>query len=80
MTRRVARAIDGNWTTMQDELAALSSDRVHVVALRSEHFVQHGQPLVVIRAVKAVVDAARARAPLPSCPRVFSGPGERCIG
>jgi pimeloyl-ACP methyl ester carboxylesterase len=80
MTRRVARAIDRNWTTMQDELAALSSDRVHVVALRSEHDVQHGQPLVVIRAVKAVVDAARARAPLPSCPRVFSGPGARCIG
>lgn len=42
MTRRVARAIDWNWTTMQDELAALSSDRVHVVALRSEHVVQHG--------------------------------------
>ena len=80
MTRRVARAIDRNWTAMQDELAALSSDRVHVVALRSEHVVQHGQPLVVIRAVKAVVDAARARAPLPSCPRVFGGPGERCIG
>jgi pimeloyl-ACP methyl ester carboxylesterase len=80
MTRRVARAIDRNWTTMQDELAALSSDRVHVVALRSEHVVQHGQPLVVIQAVKAIVDAARARAPLPSCPRVFSGPGARCIG
>ena len=80
MTRRVARAIDRNWTTMQDELAALSSDRVHVVALRSEHDVQHGQPLVVIRSVKAVVDAARARAPLPSCPRVFNGPGARCIG
>ena len=80
MTRRVARAIDRNWTTTQDELAALSSDRVHVVALRSEHDVQHGQPLVVIRAVKAVVDAARARAPLPSCSRVFNGPGARCIG
>jgi pimeloyl-ACP methyl ester carboxylesterase len=80
MTRRVAHAIDDNWTTMQDELAALSSDRVHVVALRSAHVVQHGQPLVVIQAVKAVVDAARTSAPLPPCPRVFSGPGVRCIG
>jgi pimeloyl-ACP methyl ester carboxylesterase len=80
MTRRVARAIDRNWTAMQDELAALSSDRVHVVALRSEHSVQHGQPLVVIQAVKAVVDAARASASLPPCPRVFSGPGTRCVG
>jgi hypothetical protein len=64
---------------MQDELAALSSDRLHVIALRSDHVVQYGQPLVVIRAIKAVVDSARAGAPLPPCPRVFSGPGTRCI-
>jgi hypothetical protein len=74
MTRRVARAVDRNWTTMQNEPAALSSDRVHVVALRSDHIVQQGQ-LVVIQAVKAIVDAARAGASLPPCPRVFSGPG-----
>ena len=35
---------------MQYELAALSSDHVHVVALRSEHDVQHGQPVIVIQA------------------------------
>jgi pimeloyl-ACP methyl ester carboxylesterase len=80
MTRRVARAIDRNWTTMQNELAALSSDHMHVVALRSEHDVQHGQPLIVIRAVRSVVEAARARAPLPPCPRVFSGAAARCVG
>ena len=42
---------------MQDELAALSSNQLHVVALRSDHFVQRldGQPDVVIRAVQAVV-------------------------
>jgi pimeloyl-ACP methyl ester carboxylesterase len=80
MTRRSARTIDRNWMTMQDELAALSSDGVHVVAMRSEHFVQHGQPLVVIQAVKTVVDAARASASLPPCSRVFSGPGVRCVG
>jgi pimeloyl-ACP methyl ester carboxylesterase len=80
MTRHAARAIDRNWTTMQDELAALSSDRVHVIALHSEHFVQHWQPQVVIRAVQAVVDAARANASLPPCPRVFNGPGTRCVG
>jgi pimeloyl-ACP methyl ester carboxylesterase len=80
MKRRVARAIDRNWTTMQDELAALSSDRVHVIALRSEHVVQHHQPLIVIQAVQAVVDAARANASLPPCSSVFSGPGARCVG
>jgi len=50
------------WTTMKDELAALSSDHVHVVALRSDHFVQRldGQPGVVIRATDAVVNTACA--------------------
>ena len=45
----------------QDELTALSSNHLHVVALRSDHFVQRfdGQPDVVIRAVQAVVRAAR---------------------
>ena len=39
--------------TMQDELAALSSNHVHVIAQRSDHFVQgiDGQPRVVIGAV-----------------------------
>jgi hypothetical protein len=60
---------------MQDELAALSSDQVHVVALGSDHWVQirrshrgnqriDGQPDVVIRAVQAVVRAARDLAPV----------------
>ena len=71
------------WTTMQDELAGLSSNHVHVVALRSDHFVQQystGQPGVVIRAVAAVVRAARDGLPLPPCPQLFHGPGVRCAG
>jgi len=76
------RALDGLWTKMQAELAALSTDRVHVVATRSDHFVQSaaaGQPGVVIRAVRAVAAAARTRTSLPPCPRVFDGPGVRCL-
>jgi pimeloyl-ACP methyl ester carboxylesterase len=77
----VARALDRLWTTMQDELAELSSDHVHVVAVRSDHFVQRreGRPDVVIRAVRAVLRAARAHGPLPPCRRLFSGaPEVRC--
>ena len=72
---RLARALDRLWGTMQDELAALSSDRVHVVALRSDHFVQRfdGQPGVVIHAVQAVVRAARDHAHLPPCRQLFNG-------
>jgi hypothetical protein len=66
---------------MQDELAALSSDHVHVVAVHSDHLVQvpeEGQPNVVIRAVRAVVNAARDDTPLAPCSRLFPGAGVRC--
>jgi pimeloyl-ACP methyl ester carboxylesterase len=77
---RLARALDRQWATMQDELAALSSDHLHVVARHSDHFVQgsDGQPRVVIRAVQAVVRAARDHMHLPPCTRLFSGPDVRC--
>ena len=68
------------WTTLQAELARLSSDHVHVVAQRSGHFVQDldGQPQVVIRAVQAVVRAERDNTQLPPCEDLFSGPDVRC--
>jgi pimeloyl-ACP methyl ester carboxylesterase len=77
---RLNPAFERLWGTMQDELAALSSDHVHVVALRSDHFVQalDGQPRVVIRAVQRVVRAARDHAPLPPCQRLFRGSHVRC--
>jgi pimeloyl-ACP methyl ester carboxylesterase len=80
LPRGLRTRLDRLWTTMQDELAALSPDHVHVVALRSDHFVQRldGQPAVVVRAVRTVVQAARAGEELPPCPRVFEGAGVRC--
>jgi hypothetical protein len=68
---------------MQDELAALSTDHLHVVALRSDHVVQapdDGQPEVVVRAVDAVVRAARDRTRLAPCRRLFREAGVRCAG
>jgi pimeloyl-ACP methyl ester carboxylesterase len=80
VSRRTAQALDRLWTTMQDELAALSPNHVHVVARHSDHFVQRadGQPDVVVRAVGAVVRAAREHAPLPPCRELFRGRGVRC--
>jgi pimeloyl-ACP methyl ester carboxylesterase len=76
----VARAFDRLWATMQDELTALSSNHLHVVALRSDHFVQRfdGQPDVVIRAVQAVVRTARDHTRLPPCRQLFSGSDVSC--
>jgi len=67
------------WRTMQSELASLSRDRMHLLALRSDHVVQADQPRVVIEAVRAVVAAVRDHAPLPMCDRVFNTPGVRCL-
>jgi pimeloyl-ACP methyl ester carboxylesterase len=77
---RLARVLGRLWMTMQDELAALSRNHIHVIALRSDHLIQapDGQPAVVIRAVRAVIDAARGRSALPACARIFHTTGVRC--
>jgi len=68
------------WRVMQTELAQLPSDQAHVVALRSDHFVQDDRPLAVVRAVRAVVSAVRDHTELPPCARLFPGPDFRCLG
>jgi pimeloyl-ACP methyl ester carboxylesterase len=77
LQRKVGRA----WVDMQDELAALSDDSVHVVATRSGHFVQSpadGQPGVVIRGVRAAAAAARDHDAQPTCARIFPRAGVHC--
>ncbi|WP_028059912.1 alpha/beta fold hydrolase, partial [Candidatus Solirubrobacter pratensis] len=78
---RLGRALKQLWNRMQDELAALSDNSVHVVALASNHDVpssRSGQPSAVIRAVQAVAGAARSHTRLPPCRRLFSGSDVRC--
>jgi pimeloyl-ACP methyl ester carboxylesterase len=78
---RLARALKRLWDGMQDELAGLSDNSVHVVALRSNHDVpssHSGQPSVVVRAVQAVLRAAREGTRLPPCSRIFSGSDVHC--
>jgi pimeloyl-ACP methyl ester carboxylesterase len=61
----------------QDGEAALSTNAVDAIALDSTHYIQRpaprGQPSVVVAAVRAVVEAVRARRRLPSCARLFAG-------
>jgi len=78
---RLHQALTRLWDGMQDELAALSENSVHVVALASNHDVlssRSGQPSVIVGAVQAVVGAARSHARLPPCRRLFSGSDVRC--
>src|SRR5215211_3440790 len=79
----LGRALKRLWDRMQDELAALSDNSVHVVALASNHDVpssRSGQPAVIIRAAQAVVGAARSHTRLPPCRRLLSGSDVRCRG
>jgi pimeloyl-ACP methyl ester carboxylesterase len=80
LPRGLLQAEERLWGTLQAELAGRSSDHAHVVALRSDHFVQRldQQPGVVIRAVQAIVRAARDRAPLEPCRQLFTGSNVRC--
>jgi pimeloyl-ACP methyl ester carboxylesterase len=77
---RLGRAQQHLWRVLHAELAGLSSDRVHVLALRSNHFVMDAQAEVVADGVTAVVRAVRDKTPLPPCQRVFTGPDVRCLG
>ena len=77
---RLGRAQQRLWRVLHAELAGLSTDRIHVLALRSDHFVMAAQPEVVADGVTAVVHAVRDKTQLPPCERVFTDPDVRCLG
>jgi pimeloyl-ACP methyl ester carboxylesterase len=47
------------WSRMQDELAALSSDSVHMTAVEAGHNVHLDEPLLVVQAIRDLVDRCR---------------------
>ena len=59
----------------------LSSEHLHVRALRSGHFIMKPdqQPWIVTRAVTAIVTAHRDGGRLPECAQPFTGPDVRCL-
>lgn len=79
---RVLARLDTVWLGLQDDLARLSSDSVHVIAVYSPHMLMTalGQPELVVRAIRADVAAVRADAPLPRCRALFPGSAARCVG
>jgi hypothetical protein len=56
-----------DWSRFQDELAALSTSSVHVVAKNSDHMIQENAPDLVVEGVREVVDAVRSGGSLPPC-------------
>jgi pimeloyl-ACP methyl ester carboxylesterase len=47
------------WSQLQDELATLSSDSVHMTAVRAGHNVHLDEPMLVVQAIRDLVDRCR---------------------
>ncbi len=56
--------LEQTWQTMQQQLASLSSNSLHIVAADAGHLLQYDRPDVVVAAVQQVVEAARSGRPL----------------
>jgi hypothetical protein len=66
------------WRRTQADLATLSSNSLHIIALGSRHFVMDDNPRSVIEAVEAVIDAARSDGDLPACGDFVDGLAAAC--
>ena len=75
------RTLDRTWLSLQHELSRLSTDSIHVIAVRSHHNVMSfaDQPELVVDAVRAVVQSARTKRRLARCETLFAPPGARCV-
>jgi pimeloyl-ACP methyl ester carboxylesterase len=71
--------LEGEWRTLQNELAALSTRSEHVLAQQSGHFIQLDQPGLVVGAIQQVVEAVRQHSRLTPCAPTFSTLGGACM-
>ena len=67
------------WFPIQNALARLSTDTVHVIALGAGHFVYLDKPAITVHAIEEVVTAVRTGRRLPSCASTFPAIGGRCV-
>ena len=54
------------WLELHDRLSTLSSNAVEAIAQYSGHYIYETQPDLVVAAIRAIVQALRDRAPLPT--------------
>lgn len=73
------KALEAAWRGMQEELADLSSESVHVLIPKSSHVIQEEYPQPVIAAVNKVVMAVRTHQRLASCTQTFPTLGGVCF-
>lgn len=68
-----------DWSHFQDELAALSTNSLHMVARDSGHEIMRADPELIVEAAKAVIEATRTGTRLPHCGDRFEKVGAECL-
>lgn len=71
--------LEAAWRGMQEEMAGLSTDSVHVLMPKSGHYIQIEYPKAVIAAIGEVVTAVRIKGRLPTCTTTFPALGGACF-
>src|SRR5918912_1229062 len=71
--------LEAAWRGMQEEMAGLSTDSVHVLMPKSGHYIQVEAPKAVIAAIQEVVTAVRTQGRLPACTTIFPALGGACF-
>ena len=71
--------LEAAWRGMQEEMAGLSTDSVHVLMPKSGHYIQLEYPKAVIAAIQQVVTAVRTQGRLPACRTTFPALGGACF-
>jgi pimeloyl-ACP methyl ester carboxylesterase len=71
--------LDAAWRGMQEEMAGLSTDSVHVLMPKSGHYIQVEYPNAVIAAIREVVTSVRIKGRLPACKTTFPALGGTCF-
>lgn len=72
-------AFEMDWSRFQDELATLSTNRLHVVARDAGHSIQDDAPELLSAIVREVVTAARDGSLLPVCGAELERLGATCL-
>jgi dienelactone hydrolase len=68
-----------HWAPLQDALATMSTSSLHLVATKAGHDINHDAPELTLKAIEAVIAAARTGGALPSCVGTFDAVGATCL-
>ncbi len=76
---RMTGEIERRWSGLQDVIAGMSSNVVHMVATEAGHDIRADRPDLVSEAIRAAVGAVRSDEPVPACGPRFEAHGAECL-